>query len=104
MAKSPLIAVVLGGSDRADPLAREAGVTAKALVPLSGKPMASYVLAALRGSASVSEYIYVGKTTPDLDTLVTQTLDPGEKLSGQPQHRTQCGSEITTGTCSRYLR
>ena len=81
MDKSPVVAVVLGGSDRADPLAKEAGVAAKALVPLGGKPMASYVLEALRGSASVSERIYVGKTTPDLHALATQTLDSGDNLA-----------------------
>ena len=79
--KTPIIAVVLGGSDRADPLAKEARVAAKALVPLNGKPMASYVLEALRGSASVSECIYIGTTTPDLRALVTRTLDSGENLA-----------------------
>lgn len=81
MTQPSIIAVVLGGSDRADPLAQEAGVAAKALVPLNGKPMASYVLEALRGSASVSECIYVGRTTPDLHALVTQVLASGDNLA-----------------------
>lgn len=76
-----LVAVVLGGSGHADPLAKEAGVAAKALVPLLGRPMASYVLEALRDSASVSDTVYVGETTPDLRALAARTLNSGEHLA-----------------------
>ena len=75
-----IVAVVLGGSDRADPLAREVGVAAKALVPIGGRPMASYVLEALRESEAVSASVYVGSTTPELRALAVQTLDSGESL------------------------
>ncbi len=76
-----IVAVVLGGSDRADPLARKMGVAAKALVPIGGKPMAIYVLEALRESVAVSASIYVGSATPDIRALATRTLDSGESLT-----------------------
>ena len=76
-----IVAVVLGGSDRADPLAQEVGVAAKALVPIGGRPMASYVLEALRESEAVSAYLYVGSATPELHALATQTLVSGKSLT-----------------------
>ena len=53
-------AVVLGGGGR-DDLAQRAGVAAKALVPLRGKPMGAYVLEAIRGS-QIEHLSYVGET------------------------------------------
>ena len=76
-----IVAVVLGGSDRADPLAQAVGVAAKALVPIGGRPMASYVLEALREREAVSACIYVGSATPELRTLATRTLASGESLT-----------------------
>ncbi len=76
-----IVAVVLGGSDRDDSLAREAGVAAKALVPIGGRPMASYVLEALRESAAISASIYVGSATPEIRALAAQTLESGESLT-----------------------
>lgn len=57
--QNKLIAVVLGGGN-GDKLARHAGVKAKALVPLEGKPMGAYVLEALSGSQWVNGTVYVG--------------------------------------------
>ena len=57
-AQAPVIAVVLGGGE--DALARAAGVAAKALVPLAGKPMGAHVLEALRCSQQVGYVVYVG--------------------------------------------
>ncbi len=58
---APLVAaVVLGGGSVGDALASAAGVATKALVPLGGKPLGAYVLAALQESCSVGHVTYVG--------------------------------------------
>ncbi len=60
-ATEPLVAaVVLGGGAAEDALARAAGVATKALVPLGGKPLGAYVLAALRESCLIKHVTYVG--------------------------------------------
>ncbi len=51
-------ALVLGGG-RQDPLARAYGVSSKALVPIAGRPMVSWVVSALR-SGGVERVVYVG--------------------------------------------
>ena len=53
--KGPFTIVVLAAQrDGAlDPLAAEAGVTHKALVPIGGKPLLAHVLAALDGVAGI---------------------------------------------------
>ena len=89
-----IVAVVLGGSDRADPLAREVGVAAKALVPVQGKPMARYVLEALKESAAVSACIYVGSATPEMRALAAQTLDSGENLADSFSVGTSAATEM----------
>ncbi|AEB11127.1 molybdenum cofactor guanylyltransferase [Marinithermus hydrothermalis] len=53
-------AVVLGGGSPDDSLARRYGVPAKPLVPVAGRPMAAYVLDALRASGVVDRVVYVG--------------------------------------------
>lgn len=60
-------AVVLAGGDAGDALAAAAGVPAKALLPVAGRPLASYVLGALEASGKVSEVVYVGPTDQVLD-------------------------------------
>lgn len=64
------IAVVLAGAGAEDGLARSTGVSGKALVPVAGRPMASYVLDALTASSRVSRIVYVG---PDLQSLGVAT-------------------------------
>ena len=53
-------AVVLGGGGGGDALAQRAGVAAKALAPLQGRPMAAYVLDALAASHCTEHITYVG--------------------------------------------
>lgn len=60
---APVTAVVLGGGG-GDALSKAAGVPAKALVPFGGRPLASYVLDALRESSRVGQVVYVGEATP----------------------------------------
>jgi GTP:adenosylcobinamide-phosphate guanylyltransferase len=68
-AKSGVSAVVLGGGKSDDPLAAQFAVPVKALVPIHGRPMAAYVLRALR-DGGVSSIAYVGPVTPELEGLV----------------------------------
>lgn len=70
---SSVAAVVLGGRGTGDALASAAGVTAKALVPVNGKPLGAYVLAALRESRCTSHITYVGSCAgldPHFDAAV----------------------------------
>lgn len=55
-----LTAVVLAGGGAGDAVAAAAGVEAKALLPVSGRPLAAFVLDALTGSGRVDEVVYVG--------------------------------------------
>lgn len=69
-------AVVLGGGGE-DDLSRAAGVGAKALVPFEGKPLACYVLDALRASLYVHRSLYVGEGDAALEAT---TLPPGNSF------------------------
>ena len=54
-------AVVLGGGTvEDDALRREVGVNCKSLIPLAGRPMVEYVLAALRGAPGVGRIVLIG--------------------------------------------
>jgi molybdopterin-guanine dinucleotide biosynthesis protein A len=70
----PVTAVVLAGGDASDRIAREAGVGAKALLPIGDRPMGAYVLGALRDCAAVRTIVYVGaastRLTPSYDVRV----------------------------------
>ena len=72
-----VVAVVLagGGIDR---LAAEAGVAFRALVPVSGKPLGSYVLDALAASRRVSRVVLVGAEA--LPGAADVRLPAGERL------------------------
>lgn len=74
------MAVVLAGGDASDRLAAEAGVSAKALVPLGDQPLGAYVLGALRASGAVSRIVYVGPTDVSLEGLHDVQLGSGERL------------------------
>ncbi|HZJ08127.1 MAG TPA: NTP transferase domain-containing protein [Trueperaceae bacterium] len=77
---APVTAVVLAGGDRGDRLAAGAGVAAKALVPIDGRPMGAYVLHALRECAAVQRTVYVGPTNGQLSGLSDVELPSGERL------------------------
>ena len=58
--------VLAGGPARPDPLSIEARVATKALVPIAGRPMVSYVLDALAGCDGVGPITVVGLEPSDL--------------------------------------
>ena len=74
-------AVVLGGGKAGDPFPEAFGVPVKALIPILERPMAWYVLRALRESGKVDRIVYVGPVTPDLEPLIDANLpDAGGML------------------------
>lgn len=76
----PLTALVLGGGN--DSLSQAAGVASKGLVPLSGKPMAAYVLEALGASTQVATVVYVGASEGLQPYLKAATCVPaGRRLT-----------------------
>jgi GTP:adenosylcobinamide-phosphate guanylyltransferase len=67
MADKKFHAIVLAGDRGADdPLAGALGVKRKALLPLNGKPMLSYVLAAVKGSDNISNVSVVANDVESL--------------------------------------
>ncbi|WP_045233662.1 nucleotidyltransferase family protein [Deinococcus pimensis] len=75
-------AVVLGGGDAGDPFAVGHGVPVKALIDLEGRPMAAYVLRALRESGRVDRVAYVGPLGEGMAELVDLNLaDAGSLLA-----------------------
>ncbi len=74
------IAVVLAGGEVGDRMAADAGVEAKALVPLAGKPMGAYVLEALRSCAPVGRIVYVGPVNVRLRGLYDVSVPAGRRL------------------------
>lgn len=75
-----VIAVVLAGGDPGDRLAANAGVAAKALVPLGTEPLGSYILRALRNSPAVSNIVYVGPTNAALNGLYDVQVPSGHRM------------------------
>lgn len=73
-------AVVLAGGDVTDRIARDAGVVAKALLPIGNRPMGAYVLEALRASSSVGTIVYVGVTTPQFAPYYDVRVVAGERF------------------------
>lgn len=80
MLKDSVVAVVLAGGDAGDRLAVDAGVEAKALVPLGDQPLGAYVLRALRASGVVHRVVYVGPTNARLDGLYDHQVPGGERM------------------------
>ena len=70
-------AVVLGGGG-GDTLSQAAGVSAKALVPFGGQPLAFYVLDALQAAPGVARIVYVGEATPAIAAQTEQILPAGK--------------------------
>lgn len=73
-------AVVLAGGDAGDVLAASGGVAAKALLPVSGRPLASFVLEALEDSGRVAETVYVGPTDQELSSYRVVELPGGKRF------------------------
>ncbi len=80
MKSDSVVAVVLAGGDVGDRLAADAGVEAKALIPLGEEPLGAYVLRALRASGSVSHIVYVGPTNARLDGLYDLQIPSGHRM------------------------
>ena len=78
---APVTAVVLGGGG-SNALSTAAGVPAKALVPFHGRPLASYVLDALRESSRVGPIVYTGEATPELALQTDRVLPAAETFLG----------------------
>lgn len=76
-----ITAVVLAGGDRGDHLASGAGVATKALVPIHGRPMGSYVVTALEASRSVSETIFVGPGSEGLAGRRLRAVPAGQRFA-----------------------
>lgn len=74
--------MVLGGGDPGDPFAAAHGVAVKPLIDIHGRPMAAYVLDALRGSRRVGEIAYIGPAEhPELAARVgLRVTDRGRLL------------------------
>lgn len=75
-----VVAVVLAGGDVGDRLATDAGVEAKALLPLGDEPLGAYVLKALRSSGVVSKIVYVGPTNARLTGLYDVQVPGGHRM------------------------
>lgn len=75
-----VVAVVLAGGDAGDRLAADAGVEAKALLPLGDRPLGAYVLEALRASGVISKVFYVGPTNGRLAGLYDVALPGGARM------------------------
>lgn len=80
MTNAQVAAIVLAGGGRDDPLAAHFGAAAKALVPFKGRPLAAYVLEALRHSQGVNEIVFVGLESPLLSPFACRRAPPGAHL------------------------
>jgi molybdopterin-guanine dinucleotide biosynthesis protein A len=78
--KGAITAVVLAGGEDGDAMAADAGVEAKALVPVGGKPMGAYVLEALRGCGAIGRIVYVGPVNVRLRGLYDVAVPAGRRL------------------------
>jgi len=56
-----VVVLVLAGGNASDALARAAGTTTKALVPIAGRPMIEHVVDALQASRTVTRTVVVGE-------------------------------------------
>lgn len=75
-----LAAVVLAGGPPGDVLAVGGAVPSKALLPIGGRPMAQYVLAATRQCQAIDTTVYVGPTQPVLDDWYDHVVPGGSRL------------------------
>lgn len=75
-----LPALVLAGGDASDALARAVGASAKALVPLKGRPLGAYVLDALRAAKRVGPIVWVGDLDASMRAHVDVVVPGGPRL------------------------
>jgi molybdopterin-guanine dinucleotide biosynthesis protein A len=94
MANSQVVAVVLAGGGRDDPLAAHFGVAAKALAPFKGKPLAAYVLEALQRSRVVSETVFVGLESSFLNQFTCHRVAAGENLVESLTHGVEAALQL----------
>ncbi len=93
MTSDQVTAIVLGGHDIGKREARKRGsvkdkdalelpahVASKALLDYHGKPIVSYVLDALVGCPQISQIIYVGTLTANLEPQVHKCVPAGQRL------------------------
>lgn len=73
-------AIVLAGGDASDPLALSAGVSSKAHVPYRNRPLAGWVLEALRASTKVDRIVYLGEL-PEGVPVPDRVLPAGKRFS-----------------------
>jgi GTP:adenosylcobinamide-phosphate guanylyltransferase len=52
--------LVMAGGGKAEPLAEQEGVTNKAFIPISGKPLLAYILEGLSRAPSINQLVIVG--------------------------------------------
>lgn len=76
---SKYAALVLGGGNPQDPFAQAHNVPVKPLIPIHGRPMAEYVLRALRNCPEITHITYIGKLPSPLHRLIDVHLqDSGD--------------------------
>ncbi len=98
---TPFTAIVLA-ADRGhpDPVARAAGVSCKAMVPVGGTPMLIRVLEALRAAGSVASIILCGppRAVIDQDSHLRQILEsyPLDWLPSGPSPSTSAAAALKT--------
>lgn len=84
-------AIVLAGGS--DPLAQQAGVMSKALLPFEGVPLAVTVLQVLAQCSDIAQVVYVGDTDDALTPYMQQYVPAGETLLDS----LQAGAEVAEG-------
>ncbi|MHA2169292.1 MAG: cytidylyltransferase domain-containing protein [Candidatus Kariarchaeaceae archaeon] len=74
--KHQISVMVLAGADPSDDssLLKATGVRNKALIPIAGRPIVSYVLEAINGSQLISSIYLVGIKQEDLDLKITKPI------------------------------
>jgi hypothetical protein len=74
--KHQISVMVLAGADPSDDssLLKATGVRNKALIPIAGRPIVSYVLEAINGSKLISSIYLVGIKKEDLDLNITKPI------------------------------
>lgn len=78
---SAVTAVVLAGGSPGDVLAVGGAVPSKALLPIGGRPMAAFVLDAVRRCEVVDHCVFVGPEEPSLRGLYSARVPGGERLA-----------------------
>ena len=80
-AAATVAAVVLAGGSSTDVLAVGGDVPSKALLPIGGRPMAAYVLGAVRHCSAIDTVVYVGQTDVSLRAEYDVHVPAGARLT-----------------------